>query len=63
MKPDLPDSYVPIVIQALRNQAAAMQALGKDHRPYLEAIEYFRVPEPKAAESEDGKSRAKRKSA
>ena len=63
MKIDLPDSYLPIVIQALENQAGAMQFLQKDDRAYREAIEYFRQSELKSAASETGKPRAKRKTA
>ena len=63
MKIDLPDYLLPVVIRALENTAAAMQSLGKDDRPYLEGAEYFRQAEAKPVASEDGKPRAKRKSA
>jgi hypothetical protein len=63
VKIELPDHLLPVVVRALESHAAAMQSLQRDDRPYLEAAEYFRQPEPRSAASEIVAPPAKRKRA
>jgi len=52
MKLDIPDEYIPLVINALEHYHAYTHAVNRDDKRYLEIAELLKRKEPGKAEPE-----------